>query len=122
MCFSILCVRDSLLQIVMFYFYFVEHFLGSDKFVRKAWKTKETRDRHWGGLATVAPSGEELVQVKQAGGKRKWEREVRGERYEAEATRRLGLGVDFTKVDRFEGLRGGTSMLYELMSLEVSLA
>lgn len=41
-----------------------------------------------------------------------------------EATREaLGLGVDFTKVDRFE--EGGgevASMLYELMSLEVSLA
>lgn len=117
-----MCVIHYVKLSCLFFFYFVEHFLGSDKFVRKAWKTKETRDRHWGGLATVAPSGEELVQVKQAGGKRKWEREARGERYEAEATRRLGLGVDFTKVDRFEGLRGETSMLYELMSLEVSLA
>ena len=35
-----------------------------------------TRERHWGGEATVAPSGEGLVEVKRAGGKRKWEREV----------------------------------------------
>lgn len=40
-----------------------------------------------------------------------------------EATREaLGLGVDFTKVDRFEGGGEVASMLYELMSLEVSLA
>lgn len=50
-------------------------------------------------------------------------RGYRDERYEAEATRSLGLGVDFTKVDRFVEDRGeGTSMLHELMSLEVSLA
>ena len=102
--------------------------------MRNTWKTKSvrrdsTRERHWGGVTTVAPSGEGLVEVKRAGGKGKMgKRGYRDERYEAEATRSLGLGVDFTKVDRFvedrerERGREGTSMLHELMSLEVSLA
>lgn len=56
---------------------------------RKGWREEECEP--------VAPSGEERVEAERARGKERMEKEDRGERYKAEGTRRLGLGVDFTK-------------------------